>query len=76
MSNSYIIQKPIKMTPLLAIQCAVRHAVLKFAYSYTEMQCIIATHYFVKVSKFYALCFIRYHDIYLRQVFESCAIVS
>ena len=52
MSNSYIIQKPLKMTPLFAIQCAVRHAFFKFAYSYAEMQCIIATHYFVKVSKF------------------------
>ena len=40
------------MTPLFAIQCAVRHAVLKFAYSYTEMKCIIATHYFVKVQNF------------------------
>ena len=52
MSNNYIIRKPLKIPPLFAIQCAVRHVVSKFSYYFREMQCTIATHYSVKVSEF------------------------
>ena len=36
------------MSPLFAIQFAVRHAVSKFSYYFTELECRIATHYFQK----------------------------